>query len=347
MSGSAGIVLLVVGGARVSPAPRVAGGGRAVHRVRVGDLAGRAGGRRGWADSAGAARRSTLPAVSGSDFDTLVSLALACFLLSYVESMAVARTFAAKHGDEIDPNQELLALGVANAAVAFGHGYPVSGGMSQSAVNDASGARTPAAILVVAALIAVVLVFLTGLFRNLPSPDSWPRWCSWPRAGLIDLGALGRMRRASPPEYRIALLAADQRAGPRDAPGVVRRGHRVGRDADRARGAPAHGRPRPRPGHGPVSAIMAHAPHNEEIPDVLVFRVDGAIFFANASSVRNAATAAVERAGRPIKLVVFTLEGASAGRSGGGGHARGSPRPARAGAASACGWCMRATRCGG
>ncbi len=56
---------------------------------------------------------------------------------------------------------------------------------------------------------------------------------------------------------------------------------------------------------------LAHAPHNEEIPDVLVFRVDGAIFFANAASVRNAATAAVERAGRPIKLVVFTLEGAS------------------------------------
>ncbi len=45
---------------------------------------------------------------------------------------------------------------------------------------------------------------------------------------------------------------------------------------------------------------------------MLVFRVDGAIFFANASAVRHAATAAVERAGRPIKLVVFTLEGASA-----------------------------------
>jgi len=251
----------------------------------------------------------TLPAVSGADFDTLLSLALACFLLSYVESMAVARTFAAKHGYEIDPNQELLALGVTNAAVAFGHGYPVGGGMSQSAVNDASGARTPAALLVAVALIVAVLVFLTGLFRNLPSPIL-AAVVLVAAAGLIDLGALGRMRRASPAEFRIALLAAISVL----VLGMLR-GLFVGVIASVvmliARAA-----------HPPTAILgrvpgtdnftdLAHAPHNEEIPDVLVFRVDGAIFFANAASVRNAATAAVERAGRPIKLVVFTLEGAS------------------------------------
>ena len=134
-----------------------------------------------------------------SDLDTLLALALACFLLCYVESMAVARTFAAKHGDEIDPNQELLALGVANAAVAFGQGYPVGGGMSQSAVNDASGARTPAALLVAVALIAAVLVFLSGLFRNLPQPIL-AAVVLVAAAGLIDFRALARTRRASPPE---------------------------------------------------------------------------------------------------------------------------------------------------
>jgi len=251
-----------------------------------------------------------LPGVAVSDLDTLVSLALACFLLSYVESMAVAHTFSAKHGDEIDPNQEFLALGIANAAVAFGRGYPVSGGMSQSAVNDAAGARTPLATLVVAALIAVVLLFLTGLFRNLPIPIL-AAVVLVAASGLIDIRALDRMRRASPPEYRIALLA-----------GVsvlllgMLRGLFVGVIASVVMliARAAHP-PTAVLGRAPGTASfsdMAHAPDNEEIPDVLVFRVDGAIFFANASFVRAAVTAAVERAGRRIKLVVFTLEGASA-----------------------------------
>jgi MFS superfamily sulfate permease-like transporter len=146
------------------------------------------------------------PAASLSDFDPLVALALASFLLMYVESMAVARTFAPEPGDAVDPNQEFLALGVANAAVAFGQGYPVTGGMSQSAVNHPSGARTPLALLVAAGLIAAVLAWLTGLFRNLP--DALLAAVVLVAAkGMIDLRTLARMRRASPSECWTAMLA--------------------------------------------------------------------------------------------------------------------------------------------
>ena len=59
------------------------------------------------------------------------------------EGVSAARTFAAKNGYALDPRQELLGIGAANLAAAAGHGYPVAGGLSQSAVNDKAGARTP------------------------------------------------------------------------------------------------------------------------------------------------------------------------------------------------------------
>ena len=87
------------------------------------------------------------PACSLRDVDGVIPLAFACFLLAYVESVSAARTLAQKNGYEIDPRQELLGLGAANLAAAFGQGYPVAGGLSQSSVNDKAGAKTPLALV--------------------------------------------------------------------------------------------------------------------------------------------------------------------------------------------------------
>ena len=78
----------------------------------------------------------SLPSLRWRDVDGILPLAGACFLLSYIESISAARTLAVQHEYEINPRQELLALAAANAAVAFGQGFPVAGGLSQSAVND-------------------------------------------------------------------------------------------------------------------------------------------------------------------------------------------------------------------
>jgi MFS superfamily sulfate permease-like transporter len=88
-----------------------------------------------------------LPAISRpslrlSDVEGVIPLAGACFLLSYIESISAARTLAVNHGYEVDARRELLALGAANLAVAFGQGFPVAGGLSQSMVNDKAGARS-------------------------------------------------------------------------------------------------------------------------------------------------------------------------------------------------------------
>ena len=82
----------------------------------------------------------SLPNIHASDISALIPVALACFMLAYGEAISVARSFAQKHGYEIDPEQELTALGAANVATGMAHGFPVAGGMSQTAVNDMSGA---------------------------------------------------------------------------------------------------------------------------------------------------------------------------------------------------------------
>jgi len=82
----------------------------------------------------------------------------------------VARSFAQKHGYDIDPEQELTALGAANIATGLAHGFPVAGGMSQSAVNDMGGASSPFALVVTSIAIALTLLFFAGFFHNLPEP---------------------------------------------------------------------------------------------------------------------------------------------------------------------------------
>jgi high affinity sulfate transporter 1 len=109
-----------------------------------------------------------VPTFGMLDFQELFPIAAGCLLLAYIEGVSAARSFAAKHGYSIDVRQEFLGFGAANLAVAFGHGYPVAGGLSQSAVNDTAGARTPLALLFCSLTLALCLLFFTDLLTNLP-----------------------------------------------------------------------------------------------------------------------------------------------------------------------------------
>ena len=111
-----------------------------------------------------------LPGVLWSDARELLPLALACFLLGAVETAAIGRMFAEKHGYRLDSNQEILALAAANLASGLGHGFPVSGGMSQSLVNESGGARTPLSGVIAAGFMLLVALCFTDLLRNLPQP---------------------------------------------------------------------------------------------------------------------------------------------------------------------------------
>ena len=146
------------------------------------------------------------PALRLRDIEGIVPLAAGCLLLAYIESVSAARTFAAKHRYVVNPRQEFLGLGAANLATALGQGYPVAGGLSQSAVNDKAGARTPLALVVASIALALCLLFLTGLLENLPKAVLAAVVLT-AIAGLFDFPALLRMWRVSRPDFYAAAIA--------------------------------------------------------------------------------------------------------------------------------------------
>jgi SulP family sulfate permease len=147
-----------------------------------------------------------LPSLRIKDVDGVLPLALACFLLSYIESVSAGRTLAQKNGYSIDPRQELLALGIANAAVALGQGYPVAGGLSQSAVNDTAGAKTPLSLVFASATIAICLLFLTGFLQNLPTVILASIVLVAIR-GLFDLEEIKHLYKINKQEFYVAMIA--------------------------------------------------------------------------------------------------------------------------------------------
>src|SRR5579871_2050249 len=111
-----------------------------------------------------------LPAVERHELEALFPLATACFLLAAVETSAIGRMFANRHGYRLNATQEFLAIGGSNLAAGLFGGLPISGGTSQSLVNEAGGARTPISGLIAALVVAAVALFLTGLLHDLPQP---------------------------------------------------------------------------------------------------------------------------------------------------------------------------------
>lgn len=109
-----------------------------------------------------------LPQISWQQTQALWLPALLISLVGFVESVSVAQSLALKRGQRISPDRELLGIGAANIASAFSGGYPVTGGFARSVVNYAAGAQTPAAGVISAVLMAIVISAFTGWFYYLP-----------------------------------------------------------------------------------------------------------------------------------------------------------------------------------
>jgi sulfate permease, SulP family len=110
----------------------------------------------------------SLPAPQWEDFNELANAALAVAFLSLIESSSIAKTLAAQAGDRIDMNQQMLSMGAANLACAFGSGMAVSGSLTRSMLNYRSGARTPVASMMSGSILVAALVVFGGLIRFIP-----------------------------------------------------------------------------------------------------------------------------------------------------------------------------------
>lgn len=111
-----------------------------------------------------------LPSIAWQQVCALCLPALLISLVGFVESVSVAQSLALKRGERIEPNRELLGTGIANVASAVSGGFPVTGGFARSVVNFDAGARTPAAGVISAIVMAIVITGLTSWFHYLPLP---------------------------------------------------------------------------------------------------------------------------------------------------------------------------------
>lgn len=249
--------------------------------------------------SAGELSKLTLPEVR-----QLIRLAAACFLLSYIESVSAARTFALKHRYEVDPRQELLGLGAASLLAGLFQGFPVAGGLSQSAVNDRAGARSPLSLVFASASLACVLLFLTGLFRLLPDAVL-AAIVLVAVAGLIDIAELRHLWRVSRLDFAAAAVAfaGVLLMGVLDGVLIAVLASVLMLLARSSRPYVAFlGRI---PGTNRFSDFARH-PDNESLPGILAFRVQSSLLYFNTDHVLDVVRQrAVSQSG--LKLVIGDL----------------------------------------
>jgi high affinity sulfate transporter 1 len=246
-----------------------------------------------------------LPLVSRSDVNTLLPLAMACFVLAVVETTAIGRMFGGKYGYRLDATQEFLAIGAANLAAGLGGGFPISGGMSQSLVNETAGARTPLSGFIAALITLVVVVFFTGLLRDLPQPVL-AAIVLVAVTGLIQIRALEHIWRFSRTEFAVAVAAVLGVLGSGLLNGVLLG---VGLSILLLIGRAS----RPRVTElGRVSgttyfADLTRHPENQREANALVVRNEGALVYFNVDHVRDRLLTLVSQRRPAPRLVVFFM----------------------------------------
>jgi SulP family sulfate permease len=245
-----------------------------------------------------------LPSLNYADIQGVAALAFACFLLMYVESISAAKTLAQKNDYEIDAHQELLALGMSNLAAGFGHGYPVSGGLSQSAVNDSGGAKSTISLLFASIFIGVCL-FFTGLLKNLPNVVlAAIVFVAVER--LVNVKEFIRMWKVNKFDFAIALIALLCVICFGILQGVL-----IGALASLILIIKAVSTPHVAflgriPGTDRYTDVKRH-PDNELLPGVLLFRVEAPLVYFNSSYVYSHIWPQIAAEADNLKLVIFDL----------------------------------------
>ena len=243
------------------------------------------------------------------DLEEVFFLAMACFFLSYVESISAARSIAREKGYEIDARQELFALGAANFASSIGSGYAVAGGLSQSVVNEKSGAKSLLSLVFTSFMLALVLFFLTGLFKNLPLVilaviviDAM--------IGLIRIKEMKQLFRISHIEFWVSMLTVI---------GVLIFGPFQGIiiavifsiiSLLRKSASPHMAVLGRIPGTTLYSDILRH-PDNQPVEGVLILRPESSILYFNINHIRDAIRGLVKNYPGKLELLILDLSSAN------------------------------------
>ena len=146
----------------------------------------------------------SVPHVSLGDIGTLLPMAGGLAFVGFAQSILTARALAEHHGEEVQANDELIALGVGNIGAALLHGFPSSSSQARTAVAENAGMKTQVAQIAAGLLVVGFLLWLTGLLHDVPSV-ALAAILMFAAAGLIDVAALTKLYRQDRPEFAVAI----------------------------------------------------------------------------------------------------------------------------------------------
>jgi high affinity sulfate transporter 1 len=251
-----------------------------------------------------------LPQVSLGDLPYLITGALGIVFLAVGESLGSARSFAAKHRYEINPDQELIALGAANINAGLFQGFTVDASLSSTATADEAGERTQLSSIVTAVLIIITLLVLAPLFYNLPNAVLGAIVIA-SVIGLMDVAELKRFYGSNRVDFVLAMVAmfgvltTDVLTGLLIAVflSLLIILYRASRPHLAVLGEV--------PGQVATYGDVARHPENAQVPGLLIVRLDAPLYFLNANVARGQILGLVTASQPPPRAILFDL-GASA-----------------------------------
>jgi high affinity sulfate transporter 1 len=246
----------------------------------------------------------TYPHVGFAQFGDLVPLAAGLALMGFSEAVLTARAFGEKHGETVDANHELIALGIGNVGVGFTQGFPTSASQSRTAVADNSRMKTQLAQMLAGVAVAVFLLFFTGILKNVPQV-ALAAIVIYAALGLFEERQLRSLYRADRVEFGLAIATFA---------GVVAFGMLTGILVAVGLSLVVFlgGVVRPHDAVlGPVDGVdgfteVTGGRGAEAAPGVVVYRFDGPLFFANADYFLTRSLRLIED--RPLRYFVLDLE---------------------------------------
>jgi len=248
----------------------------------------------------------TLPRIGEEDLGDVFIGAIGIVLVLVAEALAAGHNFAAKHNYSIVPNQELLALGMANLTSGFFGGIIVGGGMSGTAANDSAGARTQLSTITASLSVGLTLAFLLPLFRNLPEAV----------LGAIVVHAVAHLADVGTLKYYAKLRTGSLWAALAALVGVLQMGilkglifavgltlivlmHKLSSPQESVLGR--------LPGSDNFVDVARYS-EAEQVPGLLIFRPNGVLFFANTNRVHSRLRELIKTTGPSLRAVIINLE---------------------------------------
>jgi sulfate permease, SulP family len=242
-----------------------------------------------------------IPAVTWSESIALLPVAGSCFVMIVAQSAATARVFASRYRESLDEDADILGLAAANAAAAISGTFVVNGSPTQTAMADRAGARSQLAQIVFAALVLVVLLFLTGPLQYLPRCVLGAIVFTVALA-MIDIAGLREIRRESPGEFTLAAITAVAVVGIGVEQGIL-----LAIALSLFRHVRHSYRPHTMmliPGAGGSWEPIPAAPGKQTEPGLIIYRFGADLFYANYARFIDDVQALVDRAPTPIRRFV-------------------------------------------